>query len=106
MGIPNTGKSSFVNQMAGRNRAKVADKPGVTRQNQWFAIGSGIELLDTPGVLWPKFDEPVVGDRLAFIGSVKDTILDSETMAIRLLEVLRDSYGDRLKERYKIKQFY
>jgi len=105
VGIPNTGKSSFINRMAGRNRAKVADKPGVTRQNQWFVIGSGIELLDTPGVLWPKFDDPVVGDRLAFIGSVKDTILDSETMAIRLLEVLKDSYGDRLKERYKINNF-
>ncbi|MBQ4266612.1 MAG: ribosome biogenesis GTPase YlqF, partial [Clostridia bacterium] len=65
VGIPNTGKSSFINRMAGKNRAKVADKPGVTRQNQWFAIGSGIELLDTPGVLWPKFDDPKVGDRLA-----------------------------------------
>lgn len=103
VGIPNTGKSSFINKMAGRNRAQVADKPGVTRHNQWFNIGNGIELLDTPGVLWPKFDDPVVGDRLAFIGSVKDTILDSETMAIRLLDVLKKEYADRLVERYKLK---
>lgn len=102
VGIPNTGKSSFINRMAGRNRAKVADKPGVTRQNQWFAIGSGIELLDTPGVLWPKFEDPKVGDKLAFIGSVKDEILDSETMAIRLIEVLHKDYRDRLCDRYGI----
>ena len=100
VGIPNTGKSSFINRMAGRNRAKVADKPGVTRQNQWFAIGGGIELLDTPGVLWPKFDDPKVGDRLAFIGSVKDEILDNELMAVRLLEVLQADYADRIRERY------
>ncbi len=103
VGIPNTGKSSFINRMAGKNRAKVADKPGVTRHNQWFAIGGGIELLDTPGVLWPKFDDPVVGDRLAFIGSVKDEVLDSETMAVRLVEVLRDGYEDKLTSRFKLK---
>lgn len=102
VGIPNTGKSSFINRMAGKNRAKVADKPGVTRQNQWFAIGNGIELLDTPGVLWPKFEDPKVGDRLAFIGSVKDEILDSELMAVRLLEVLQSDYADRLQQRYGI----
>lgn len=103
VGIPNTGKSSFINRMAGKNRAKVADKPGVTRQNQWFAIGSGIELLDTPGVLWPKFDDPKVGDRLAFIGSVKNDVLDSELMAVRLIEVLTDGYEDKLLSRYKLK---
>lgn len=102
VGIPNTGKSSFINRMAGKNRAKVADKPGVTRQNQWFAIGNGIELLDTPGVLWPKFDDPKVGDRLAFIGSVKGEILDSELMAVRLLEVLQAGYTDRLEQRYSV----
>lgn len=105
VGIPNTGKSSFINKMAGRVRAKVADRPGVTTSNQWFFIGNGIELLDTPGVLWPKFDDPVVGDRLAFIGSVKDAVLDIETMAVRLLDVLRDGYPDRLTERYKIDNF-
>ena len=102
VGIPNTGKSSFINRMAGKSRAKVADKPGVTRQNQWFSIGNGIELLDTPGVLWPKFDDPKVGDRLAFIGSVKGEILDSELMAVRLLEVLQADYADRLQQRYGV----
>lgn len=105
VGIPNTGKSSFINRMAGSARAKVADKAGVTRQNQWFAIGNGIELLDTPGVLWPKFDDPKVGDRLAFIGSVKDEILDSEILAERLLDVMKNDYADRLRERYKISDF-
>ena len=105
VGIPNTGKSSFINRMAGSARAKVADKAGVTRQNQWFAIGNGIELLDTPGVLWPKFDDPKVGDRLAFIGSVKDEILDSEILAERLLDVMKTDYADRLRERYKISDF-
>ena len=105
VGIPNTGKSSFINRMAGSAKAKVADKAGVTRHNQWFPIGNGIELLDTPGVLWPKFDDPKVGDRLAFIGSVKDEILDSETLAIRLLEVMKTEYPHRLSERYKIADF-
>lgn len=102
VGIPNTGKSSFINRMAGKNKAKVADKPGVTRQNQWFSIGSGIELLDTPGVLWPKFDDPEVGLRLAFIGSVKDTILDIELIAARFLTIMNENYPERIKERYKL----
>ena len=105
VGIPNTGKSSFINKMAGRNRAEVADKAGVTRHNRWFAIGNGIELLDTPGVLWPKFDDPKVGDKLAFIGSVKDTVVDYETLAVRLLEIMQTEYADRLSERYKIEDF-
>lgn len=105
VGIPNTGKSSFINRMAGRNRAKVADKPGVTRQNNWFVIGNGIELLDTPGVLWPKFEDPRVGDKLAFIGSVKDEVLDPELLACRLLDVMARDYPDRLKERYKLPDF-
>lgn len=102
VGIPNTGKSSFINRMAGKNKAKVADKPGVTRQNQWFSIGSGIELLDTPGVLWPKFDDPDMGLRLAFIGSVKDTILDIELIAARFLTIMNENYPERIKERYKL----
>lgn len=104
VGIPNTGKSSFINKMAGKNRAKVADKPGVTRHNQWFAIGDGIELLDTPGVLWPKFDDPAVGDRLAFIGSVKNEVFDPETLAIRLIDVLRNDYEAPFKERFKLQK--
>lgn len=102
VGIPNTGKSSFINRMAGKSRAKVADKPGVTRHNQWFAIGNGIELLDTPGVLWPKFDDPEVGDKLSFIGSVKDEVTDTETMAVRLLKILMADYKSLLCERYKL----
>lgn len=102
VGIPNTGKSSFINRMAGKNKAKVADKPGVTRQNQWFGIGNGIELLDTPGVLCPKFDDPDVGLRLAFIGSVKDTILDIELIAARFLTIMNENYPERIKERYKL----
>lgn len=102
VGIPNTGKSSFINRMAGKYRAKVADKPGVTRGNQWFAIGSGIELLDTPGVLWPKFEDPKVGLKLAFIGSIKETTLDIQELAVSLLSVMQKNYPDRLEQRYKV----
>ena len=76
----------------------------MTRQNQWFVIGNGIELLDTPGVLWPKFDDPAVGDKLAFIGSVKDEVLDSETIACRLLKVLHDDYSALLTKRYSFSE--
>lgn len=102
VGIPNTGKSSFINRMAGSGKAEVADRPGVTRQNRWFNIGSGIELLDTPGILWPKFEDREVGDKIAFIGSVKDTVVDSETMAVRLLEVLDRDYRELLVSAYKL----
>ncbi len=102
VGIPNTGKSSFINRMGKNAKAKVADKAGVTRQNQWFVVGNGIELLDTPGVLWPKFDDPEVGDKLAFIGSVKDEITDKETLACRLLETLAKTKPEAITERYKI----
>ncbi len=102
VGIPNTGKSSFINRCAGFGKAQVADRPGVTRSNKWFVIGNGIELLDTPGVLWPKFEDPVVGDRLSFIGSVKDEVVDCETMAVRLLEVLARDYRQSLMQRYKL----
>ena len=102
VGIPNTGKSSFINRMGKNAKAKVADKAGVTRQNQWFVVGNGIELLDTPGVLWPKFDDPEVGDKLAFIGSVKDEVTDIETLACRLLESLAKTKPEAIEERYKI----
>jgi ribosome biogenesis GTPase A len=102
VGIPNCGKSSFINRMAGRVKAEAADRPGVTRRTNWFAIGGGLELLDTPGVLWPKFDDPVVGMRLAFIGSVKDEILDLEELACAFLHVMRKNYPDRLTERYGV----
>lgn len=102
VGIPNTGKSSFINRMGKNAKAKVADKAGVTRHNQWFVVGNGIELLDTPGVLWPKFDDPEVGDKLAFIGSVKDEITDKETIACRLLESLYRTNPKAIEDRYKI----
>lgn len=102
VGIPNTGKSSFINRMGKNAKAKVADKAGVTKQNQWFVVGNGIELLDTPGVLWPKFDDPEVGDKLAFIGSVKDEVTDKETIACRLLESLAKTNPSAIEERYKI----
>lgn len=89
VGIPNVGKSSFINRVAKQNRAKVEDKPGVTRGNQWYSIAKNIEMLDTPGVLWPKFDDKIVGERLAFTGAVKDQILDTELLAARLLDFLR-----------------
>lgn len=102
VGIPNTGKSSFINRMAGNARAKVADKAGVTRQQQWFAVGKGIELLDTPGVLWPKFDDPEVGDKLAFTGAVKDEVTDIETLSCRLLDVLAKTRPQSISDRYKL----
>lgn len=102
VGIPNTGKSSLINRLTGKKRLAVADRPGVTKKNQWAAAGNGIELLDTPGVLWPKFDDPGVGDRLAFIGSVRDEVTDPETIAVRLLEVLLKDYSSRLAGRYKL----
>ena len=102
VGVPNTGKSSFINRMAGKSAAKVEDRAGVTRHNKWYVIGGGMELLDTPGVLWPKFEDPAVGVKLAFTGGVKDQILDIETLAMRLLETLARYYPDRLAERYKL----
>ena len=105
VGIPNVGKSSFINRMAKQNRAKVEDRPGVTRGNQWFTIGKAFDLLDTPGVLWPKFDDPNVGEKLAFTGAVKDQIVDTEQLDSRLLEVLRDEYSAMLAARYKLEKY-
>lgn len=105
VGIPNTGKSSFINRLAKGGKAKVEDRAGVTRHNQWYVIGDRIELLDTPGVLWPKFEDPDVGYKLAFTGGIKDDILDIEELAVKLLEILRDDYPEKLEERYKIKDF-
>ena len=102
VGIPNVGKSSFINRMAKGGKAKVADRPGVTRGNQWFTIGGGIELLDTPGVLWPKFDDMEVGRKLAFTGAVKDAVVDIETLCLDLLGYMIKQYPERLCERYKL----
>ncbi len=105
VGIPNTGKSSFINRMSKGGKAKVEDRAGVTRHNQWYVIGDGLELLDTPGVLWPKFEDPDVGYKLAFTGGIKDDILDIEELSVKLLEILRDDYPEKLTERYKISNF-
>lgn len=100
VGIPNVGKSSFINRIAGANKAKVENRPGVTRGNQWFTIDNELELLDTPGVLWPKFDDAVVGEHLAFTGAVKDRVVDTELLAVRLLEILANQYPALLTDRY------
>lgn len=102
VGIPNVGKSSFINRMVKKGSAKVENRPGVTRGNQWFTIGKGFELLDTPGVLWPKFDDVTVGEHLAFTGAIKQQILDTEQLAVKLLEILKKDYKSSLAERYKI----
>lgn len=102
VGIPNVGKSSLINRLAGNKRAKVEDRPGVTRGKQWVTLSGGVELLDMPGVLWPKFQDPEAGERLAFVGSVKDDILDIEHLAVRLLEVLAPREGEKIGARYHI----
>lgn len=105
VGIPNVGKSSFINRIAGGSRAKVENRPGVTRGNQWFSVDKELELLDTPGVLWPKFDDNTAGEHLAFTGAVSDRIIDTELLAMRLLELLIPLYPNLLDERYKISEF-
>lgn len=101
-GIPNVGKSSFINRLGRGGKAKVEDRPGVTRQNQWFVAGDGVHLLDTPGVLWPKFEDQTAALYLAFTGAIKDQILDSEELACSLLTVLERDYKDRLADRFKL----
>ncbi len=101
-GIPNVGKSSLINRLAGSKLAKVEDRPGVTRGKQWVRLDEGFELLDMPGVLWPKFEDKLVGERLAFTGAVKDQIMDTEYLACRLLEYLKENYPELVVERYGI----
>ena len=102
LGIPNVGKSTFVNKVARRKTAKAEDRPGVTRSQQWVPVDRTLELMDTPGMLWPKFDDPTVGLHLAFTGAVRDEILDTETLACRLMELLARRYPQALAERYKV----
>lgn len=101
-GIPNVGKSTFINRILGRKSAKAADKPGVTRGSQWFRVEKGIELLDTPGILWHKFDDPNVGQLLAMTGAIKDDILDVETLACRLMERLAEQAPEAIINRYRL----
>ncbi|WP_032121754.1 ribosome biogenesis GTPase YlqF [Clostridium amazonitimonense] len=102
VGIPNVGKSSFINKMAKNSIAKVGDRPGVTKNKQWIKTSLGVELMDTPGILWPKFEDDEVALNLAFTGSIKDEIMDVEELALKLIERLASNYPKNLIERYKL----
>lgn len=104
VGIPNVGKSTFINSFAGRACAKTGNKPGVTKGKQWIRLNKGVELLDTPGILWPKFEDQEVGIRLAYVGSIKDDILNMEELALKLIEYLRENYKGALEERYQVSE--
>ena len=102
VGIPNVGKSTFINAYAGKNCAKTGNKPGVTKGKQWIRLNKNLELLDTPGVLWPKFDDQKIGMHLAFIGSMNDNILDVSELAFQLIKLLENLYPNAIKDRYSI----
>jgi len=102
VGIPNVGKSTFINQIAGRKGAKAENRPGVTRGKQWVTVDQGLLLLDTPGILWPKFEDPEVGMRLAYTGAVKDDVIDIESLACSLIKMLWTRYPEAVRSRYKI----
>lgn len=104
IGIPNVGKSTLINILAGKKSAKTGDKPGVTRGTQWIRLDNDIELLDTPGILWPKFDDPIVGFKLAVSGAVSDEVFDLEEAAWQLLNFLRENYPQELQKRYQLEE--
>lgn len=104
LGIPNVGKSTFINKVAGRKTAKTEDRPGVTRSKQWVPIDRNLELLDTPGILWPKFDDQMVGLRLALIGSIKDEILNIDELSLELISYLKENYAGTLAARYEVEE--
>ena len=104
VGIPNVGKSTFINTFAGKACAKTGNKPGVTKGKQWIRLNKGVELLDTPGILWPKFEDQEVGIRLAYIGSIKDDVLNMEELSLSLIEYLRGNYQGCLEKRYGISE--
>ena len=102
VGIPNVGKSTLINQISGRKGAKAENRPGVTRGKQWVTVDSTLQLLDTPGILWPKFEDPEVGMMLAYTGAVKEGVINIEELSCRLMELLHKFYPETLKERYKV----
>ena len=102
VGIPNVGKSTLINQISGRKGAKAENRPGVTRGKQWVTVDSSLQLLDTPGILWPKFEDPEVGMMLAYTGAVKEGVIDIEELSCKLMELLNKFYPETLKERYKV----
>ncbi len=104
VGIPNVGKSTFINSLAGKACAKTGNKPGVTKGKQWIRLNKNVELLDTPGILWPKFEDQTVGLHLAFIGSIKDEILNTEELAAELIKLLAEYYPGILQEKYEIEE--
>lgn len=104
VGIPNVGKSTFINSFAGKACAKTGNRPGVTKGKQWIRLNKSVELLDTPGILWPKFDDQAVGLRLAFIGSIKDEILNVTELALELIAFLQDHYKGTIAARYSVKE--
>lgn len=104
VGIPNVGKSTFINTFAGKACAKTGNKPGVTKGKQWIRLNKNVELLDTPGILWPKFEDQSVGLRLALIGSIKDDILNIDELSLELIQILREEYPGVLKERYGMEE--
>ena len=104
VGIPNVGKSTFINALAGKACAKTGNKPGVTKGKQWIRLNKNVELLDTPGILWPKFEDQQVGLRLAFIGSIKDEIMNLEELAAELISFMQDAYPGVLAEKYTINE--
>ena len=104
VGVPNVGKSSLINRLTGKRSAQVGDRPGVTRGKQWLTLKNGMQLLDTPGILWPKFEDPKTGINLAYCGSIKDEIMDIATLAMELIGVLATDYPNLLMERYKLEE--
>ena len=102
LGIPNVGKSTLINRFVGKNQAQTGNKPGVTKAQRWLKMGREFELLDTPGILWPKFEDPAVGQRLAISGAIKDSLLHMDDLALNLIGILRDRYPEVLKKLFHI----
>lgn len=104
VGVPNAGKSSLINRMTGKKSTQTGDRPGVTKGKQWLTLSNGMQLLDTPGILWPKFEDPDVGLNLAYCGSIKEEILDVADLALSFIEIMEDRYPQLLMERYKLEE--